>query len=157
MKILLGILLLASAALAFAPNYYVVVDGAVVYDVDHNYEDDYIIQRLPYWTPVEAEEIGSPESPRTYCLVKLADGRSGVTEWDYLGRALVVVADDVPLTGPPKDVPVEIRRLKKGEFLALAPLDDTPERPGFVKVVDGDGLEGWVPEDAVATWDKGAD
>jgi hypothetical protein len=156
-RFIIGVLLSASAALAFAPDHYVVVDGAVLYDEDHNYEDDYIIARLPYWTPVEAEPVGSPESARTYCFVKLADGRSGLTEWDYLGRRLVVVVDDIPLSGVPKDVPAEIRRLTKGESLALAPPGETPGKPGFVKVVDGDGLVGWVPEDAVETSAEGGE
>jgi hypothetical protein len=150
MKTLFLLLATASAALAFAPTHRVIVDGAVLYDEDHNYEDDYIIERLPYWTPVVAEEIGTPESPRTYCLATLADGRRGLTEWNYLGRALKVVVEEVVLYGAPADVPAELARMKRGDDLAFAPPPATAERPGFVEVVNVDGLRGWVPEDAVA-------
>lgn len=144
------ILLSASAALAFTPTHFVVVDGAVLYDEDHNYEDDYILERLPYWTPVVAEEVGPPDSPRTYCLAALADGRRGLTEWDYLGRALTVVADGVTLADVPAGVPADVTRMKKGDALAYAPTVEAGSRPGFVEVVNADGLRGWVPEDAVA-------
>jgi hypothetical protein len=150
LKILIALTLVASAALAFAPTHLVVVDGAVLYDEDHNYEDDYIIARLPYWTPVVAEEVGTPESARTYCLVTLADGRRGVTEWDYLGRALKVIVDQTALADVPGHVPADATRLTKGDVVAFAPADVTAERPGFIEVVSADGLRGWVPEGDVA-------
>jgi hypothetical protein len=144
------VLLSASAALAFTPTHRVIADGAVLYDEDHNYDDNYIIERLPYWTPVVAEEVGPPDSPRTYCLATLADGRRGLTEWDNLGRALEVIVDEVTLAGVPAGVPPEAAEMKRGDQLAFAPPSPKGERPGFVEVVNADGLRGWVPEDAVA-------
>ncbi|HUV85965.1 MAG TPA: hypothetical protein VMX79_02510 [bacterium] len=149
-KIFTALTLVASTALAFAPTHLVVVEGAVLYDEDHNYGDDYIVERLPYWTPVVAEPVGTPESPRTYCLVTLEDGRRGLTEWDYLGRALTVVAEETTLAGVPADVPADVTRLKKGAVLAFAPTAEAGSRPGFIEVLNEDGLRGWVPEDAVA-------
>lgn len=140
----------AAAALAFAPTHLVIADGAVLYDEDHNYEDDYILARLPYWTPVVAEPVGAAESPRTYCLATLEDGRRGLTEWDYLGRALTVVVDEVTLADVPAGVAVDVARLKKGDALAYAPTVEAGSRPGFVEVLNADGLRGWVSEDAVA-------
>jgi len=135
-------LLSASAALAFTPTHFVVAEGAVLYDEDHNYEDDYIIARLPYWTPVEAEPVGSPESARTYCFVKLADGRSGLTEWDYLGRALRAVTDDVPIFAKPDEGTVK-GRLAKGEVVGFVLIggETAPEHFG---VATAEGIEGWV-------------
>jgi len=135
-------LLAASAALAFTPDHLVVVDGAAVYDEDHNYEDDYIIERLPYWTPVEAEAVGTPISARTYCLVTLADGRRGLTEWDHVGWALRAVRDDVPVYDYPVIGDMEgtvVGHLEKGEVVAF--------RSGAIEfegIITADGLEGWV-------------
>jgi hypothetical protein len=140
----------AATALAFTPTHLVIADGTVLYDEDHNYEDDYILERLPYWTPVVAEPVGTAESPRTYCLVTLTDSRRGLTEWDYLGRTLVVVADEANLSGVPQDVPVEVKILKKGDLVANAPTSVAGSKAGFIEVLNEDGLRGWVPEDAVA-------
>jgi hypothetical protein len=134
--------LCAAAALAFAPDHYVVVDGAVIYDEDHNYEDDYIVARLAYWTPVEAESVGTPISARTYCLVTLADGRHGLTEWDNLGWALRAVKDDVPVYEYPvigDMVGTIVGTLEKGEVVAF--------RNGAIEyegIITADRLEGWV-------------
>jgi len=149
MKTLLCLLLLAPAALAFTPDHLVIVDGAVVYDEDHNYEDDYIIERLPYWTPVEAEAVGTPLSARTYCLVKLADGRSGLTEWDHLGWALRAVRDDVPVyeRPPTGDTAGTVAgTLKKGEVVAYA-LIDSPVFIDYHGIMTAGRLEGWVHTD----------
>jgi hypothetical protein len=140
-KIFTILTLFASMALAFAPNFYVVVDGAVVYDEDHNYEDNYVIERLPYWTPVEADWVGSP-GDRTYCRVKLADGRSGLTEWTNLGWALRATKDDVPVFEYPvigDMVETVVGTLEKGEVVAF--------RGGAIEyegVMTADRLEGWV-------------
>ena len=142
MKTLLCILLLAPAALAFAPDHYVVVDGAVVYDEAHNYEDDYIVETLPFWTPVEAEPVGTPESARTYCYVKLADGRAGLTEWDYLGWALRAARDDVPIFAEPNEGAVK-GRLAKGDVVAFI-LIDGEVAIDYYGVTTAEGLEGWV-------------
>jgi hypothetical protein len=150
LKAFIGLTLAASAALAFTPTHFVVVDGAVLYDEDHNYEEEYIVARLPYWTAVQAEPVGSPESPRTYGLVTLADGRRGLTEWDYLGGRLEVVAEEAVLTGVAADVPDDVARVVKGEEVALAPAAAAGRRPGFVEVLTADGLRGWVPEEALA-------
>jgi len=142
MKTLLCILSLASAALAFAPNYYVVVDGAVVYDEAHNYEDDYIVETLPFWTPVEAEPVGSPESARTYCYVKLADGRAGLTEWDYLGRALQAARDGVLVYAEPGGGAVKAR-LANAELVAFILIDGRTD-PDHFGVTTAGRTEGWV-------------
>jgi len=148
--IIIWALAAAAAALAFTPTHFVIADGAALYDEDHNYEDDYIIERLPYWTPVAAEEVAPTESPRTYCLATLADGRRGLTEWDYLGRILEVVVDETALSNVPADVPADVTRLKKGDLVAYAPTDEAASRPGFVEVMNADGVRGWLPADAVA-------
>jgi hypothetical protein len=141
-RFIIGVLLSASAALAFAPNYYVVVEGAVLYDQDHNYEDDYIIERLPFWTPVEAEPVGSPESARTYCYVKLADGRAGLTEWDYLGWALRAAGDDVPIFAEPDEGEIK-GRIARGDVVAFI-LIDGEVALDYYGVTTAERLEGWV-------------
>jgi hypothetical protein len=150
LKAFVGLTLAASAAFAFAPTHFVVVDGAVLYDEDHNYEEEYILARVPYWTPVEAEPVGPLESPRTYCLVTLADGRHGLTEWDYLGRRLEVVAEEAALTAVAADVPADATRLRKGDLVAYAPAAEAASWAGFVEVLTAARLRGWVPEDALA-------
>jgi hypothetical protein len=136
------LIITASAALAFTPDHIVVVDGAVVYDEDHNYESDYIIAHLAYWTPVVAEPVGTPESPRTYCLVTLEDGRRGLTEWDHVGWALKAVRDDVPVyerTVIHDDGGAVVATLDKGEVVAF--------RTGAIEcegIITAERLEGWV-------------
>ena len=145
-RIIITVVVSVSAALAFAPDHYVVVDGAVLYDEAHNYEDDYIIERLPYWTPVEAEAVGSPESARTYCFVKLADGRSGLTEWDNLGWALRAVKDDVPVLERPvigDMAETVVGHLEKGDVVAYI-LIDSPVSLEYHGITTAEGLEGWV-------------
>jgi hypothetical protein len=144
-------LLLAPAALAFAPGHYVVVDEAVVYDENHNYEDDYIVARLPYWTPVVAEPVGPPESARTYCLVTTEDGRRGLTEWDTLGWALEAVRDDVPIyETPPTDgsAGTVAGTLEKGEVVAYA-LISSPVFIDYHGVMTASRLKGYVYKDDV--------
>lgn len=146
LKVLPVLALCASAALAFAPDHYVVVDGAVVYDEDHNYEDDYIIERLAYWTPVEAEAVGTPMSARTYCLVTLADGRRGLTEWDNLGWALRAIKDDVPVYEYPvvgDMVGTVVGTVAKGEVVAFI-LIDGQVAVEYYGITTADRLEGWV-------------
>jgi len=146
LKVFSVLILFASAALAFAPDHYVVVDGAVVYDEDHNYEDDYIIERLPYWTPVVAEAVGTPISARTYCLVTLEDGRRGLTEWDHLGWALRTVKEDGPVFEYPVigDIAETIvGHLEKGEVVAFI-LIDGQVAPEYYGVTTAERLEGWV-------------
>ncbi|MGD8719659.1 MAG: hypothetical protein PVH29_12670 [Candidatus Zixiibacteriota bacterium] len=149
MKLLLCALLLAPAALAFAPDHIVVVDDAVVYDEDHNYEDDYVIARLPYWTPVVAESVGTPMSARTYCLVTTEDGRRGLTEWDTLGWALKAVRDDVPIySQPPTDdtAGTVVGRLAKGELVAYAVIS-SPVFIDYHGVMTASRLKGFVHTD----------
>jgi hypothetical protein len=141
-RIIVATLLLAVAALAFAPNYYVVVDGGVVYDEAHNYEDDHVVGELPYWTPVEAEPVGSPESARTYCYVKLADGRAGLTEWDNLGWALRAAGDDVPIFAEADEGEVK-GRLARGDVVAFI-LVDGEVAIDYYGVTTAERLEGWV-------------
>jgi hypothetical protein len=135
-------LLAASAALAFTPDHIVIVDGAVVYDEEHNYEDDHIIARLPYWTPVVAEYVGTPASARTYCLVTLEDGRYGLTEWDNVGWALRAVRDDVAVYEGAvinDDGGAVVDTLAKGEVVAF--------RTGAIEcegIITAERLEGWV-------------
>lgn len=148
MKAILFILLSASAALAFTTTHLVVVESAVVYDEAHNYEDDYVVAALPYWTPVEAEPVGSPESARTYCFVKLADGRAGLTEWDYLGRALQAVKDGVLVYAEPGEGAVKAR-LSKSELVAFVLIDGRTD-PDHFGVTTAGGTEGWVRKSDVA-------
>ena len=145
-KIFTILTLFASAALAFTPDHYVVVDGAVVYDEAHNYEDDFIVERLAYWTPVEAEPVGSPESARTYCFVKLADGRSGLTEWDNLGWALRAVKEDVPVIEYPVIGDIAetlVGHLEKAEVVAFILIDGQVALE-YYGVTTAERLEGWV-------------
>ncbi len=152
MKTLICLLLLASAALAFAPDHYVVVSEAIVYDEAHNYEDDYIIERLAFWTPVEAEPVGSPESARTYCFVKLADGRRGLAEWDYFGRAYDVAAEETILVGVPAVARTERARLKRGEVVAETgpPATDDAGNVTWRQVTTAEGQRGWLSAPALA-------
>jgi hypothetical protein len=151
-KLLFVFLIASSAALAFAPTHLVVVSEAVVYDEDHNYEDEYIIERLPYWTPVVAEEVGSPESARTYCLVTLADGRRGLAEWDYFGRAYAVAAEETILVGVPAVARTERARLKRGEVVAETgpPATDDAGNVTWRQVTTEDGQRGWLSAPALA-------
>ncbi|MEE9456683.1 MAG: hypothetical protein V3W11_06005 [bacterium] len=146
------LLLASSAALAFTPTHLVIVEGAVLYDEDHNYEDYYIIERLPYWTPVVAEEVGSPLSPRTYCLVTLADGRRGLAEWDYLGRAYDVAAEETILVGVPAVARTERARLKRGEVVAETgpPATDDAGNVTWRQVTTAEGQRGWLSAPALA-------
>ncbi len=151
-KLISAVLFTASAALAFTPTHLVVVSAAIVYDEDHNYEDDYIIERLPYWTPVVAEEVGSPLGPRTYCLATLADGRRGLTEWDYLGRAYDVAAEETILVGVPAVARTERARLKRGEVVAETgpPATDDAGNVTWRQVTTAEGQRGWLSAPALA-------
>jgi hypothetical protein len=62
---------------------------------------------------------------------------------------LVVAADEAALSGVPQDVPAEVVQLKKGDLVAYAPTDVAGSKPGFIEVLNADGLRGWVPEDAL--------
>ena len=141
----------AAAAFAFTPSHLVVAEEAVIYDEDHNYDDDYIIERLPYWTPVAAEAVGSRQSPRTYCLVTLADGRRGLTEWDNVGRAFVIVAEEALLVGVPAVAKTKVAALKKGEIVAETgpPATDADRNPTWFQVVTEEGDAGWVSAQAL--------
>ena len=146
------LLLASSAALAFTPTHLVVVSEAIVYDEDHNYEDDYILERLPYWTPVVAEEVGSPLSPRTYCLVTLEDARQGLAEWDYFGRAYDVAAEETILVGVPAVARTERARLKRGEVVAETgpPATDDAGNVTWRQVTTAEGQRGWLSAPALA-------
>ncbi len=148
-KIISALLLTASAALAFTPTHLVIAESAALYDVDEDYDESHIVERLPYWTAVVAAPVAPTEPPRTCCHVTLENGTAGFTEWENLGRALAVVAEETTLSGVPQDVPLEVTRLKKGELVAYAPTDAAASKPGFVEVLNADGLRGWVPEDAL--------
>jgi hypothetical protein len=151
-KLFAALTLVASTVLAFAPTHFVVVSEAIVYDEAHNYEDGYILERLPYWTPVVAEEVGSPLSPRTYCLVTLADGRRGLTEWDYLGRAYDVAAEETILVGVPAVARTERARLKRGEVVAETgpPATDDAGNVTWRQVTTAEGQRGWLSAPALA-------
>lgn len=151
-KIFTVLTLVASAAVAFTPTHLVVVDDAVVYDEAHNYEEDFIIARLPYWTEVEAEWYGSPESARTYCLVTLADGQQGLAEWDYFGRAYAVAADETILVGVPAAARTERARLKRGVVVAETgpPATDDAGNVTWRQVTTEEGQQGWVSAPALA-------
>jgi hypothetical protein len=151
-KIFTILTLFASAAIAFTPTHLVVVSEAIVYDEDHNYEDDFIIARLPYWTPVEAEWYGSPESARTYCLVTLADGQQGLAEWDYFGRAYAVAADETILVGVPAAAHTERARLGRGEVVAETgpPATDDAGNVTWRQVTTEEGQQGWISATALA-------
>ncbi len=142
----------ASAALAFTPTHLVIVDGAVLYDEDHNYEDDYILERLAYWTLVVAEEVGSPLSPRTYCLVTLEDARQGLAEWDYFGRAYDVSAEETILVGVPAVAQTERARLTRGEVVAETgpPATDDAGNVTWRQVTTAEGQRGWLSAPALA-------
>lgn len=151
-KIFTILTLFASAAFAFAPTHFVVVSEAIIYDEAHNYEDDFLIARLPYWTEVEAEWYGSPESARTYCLVTLADGQQGLAEWDYFGRAYAVAADETLLVGVPAAAHTERARLKRGEVVAETgpPATDDAGNVTWRQVTTEEGQQGWVSAPALA-------
>ncbi len=145
-KIFTILTLFASAALAFTPTHLAVVSEAVVYDEAHNYEDDYIVARLPYWTPVVAEAVGTPISARTYCLVTLEDGRRGLTEWDNLGWALSAVKADVPVFEYPVIGDITetvVGHLEKGEVVAFILIDGQVALE-YYGVTTAERLEGWV-------------
>jgi hypothetical protein len=151
-KFLFVILIVASAALAFAPTHLVVVSEAIVYDEAHNYEDDYIVARLSYWTEVRAEWYGSPESARTYCLVTTADGQQGLAEWDYFGRAYAVAADETILVGVPAVARTERARLGRGDVVAETgpPATDDAGNVTWRQVTTAEGQQGWVSAPALA-------
>ncbi len=152
MKTLLFVLFTATAALAFTPTHLVVVSEAVVYDEAHNYEEDFIIARLPYWTEVEAEWVGSPESARTYCLVTTADGQQGLAEWDYFGRAYAVAADETIMVGVPAAARTERARLKGGDVVAEIgpPATDDAGNVTWRQVTTEEGQQGWVSAPALS-------
>ncbi len=151
-KFLFIILIAPSAALAFAPTHLVVVSEAVVYDEAHNYEQDYIVARLPYWTEVRAEWYGPPESARTYCLVTTADGQQGLAEWDYFGRAYAVAADETILVGVPAAAQTERARLGRGDVVAETgpPATDDAGNVTWRQVTTEEGQQGWVSAPALA-------
>ncbi len=151
-KFLFVFLLTSSPALAFTPTHLVVVEGAVVYAEAPNYEDDYILERLPYWTPVVAEEVGSPLSARTYCLVTLEDARQGLAEWDYFGRAYDVAAEETILVGVPAVARTERARLKRGEVVAETgpPATDDAGNVTWRQVTTAEGQRGWLSAPALA-------
>jgi hypothetical protein len=152
LRIFTALTLVVPAALAFTPTHLVVVSEAVVYDEAHNYEDDFIITRLPYWTEVEAEWVGSPESARTYCLVTTADGQQGLAEWDYFGRAYVVAADETIMVGVPAAARTERARLKGGDVVAEIgpPATDDAGNVTWRQVTTAEGQQGWVSAPALA-------
>ncbi len=141
----------AAAAFAFAPTHVVVAEEAVVYDEAHNYDEEYVVARPARWTPVAAEAVGPPQSPRTYCLVTLADGRRGLTEWDNVARAFVVVADETSLVGVPAAAKTEVAILKKGDIVAQAgpPATDEAGSVSWCQVVAEGGEAGWVDAQAL--------
>ena len=143
----LFIIFAAPAALAFTTTHLVVVESAVVYDEAHNYEDDHVVAELPYWTPVEAEPVGTPQSARTYCFVKLADGRAGLTEWDYLGWALQAARDGVLVYAEPGEGAVKAR-LANAELVAFILIDGRTD-PDHYGVTTAKGTKGWVRKDDV--------
>lgn len=151
-KFLFVFLIASSPALAFSPTHFVVVSEAIVYDEEHNYEDNYILERLPYWTSVVAEEVGSPLSPRTYCLVTLEDGRQGLAEWDYFGRAYDVAAEETILVGVPAVARTERARLKRGEVVAETgpPATDDAGNVTWRQVTTAEGQRGWLSVPALA-------
>ena len=143
----LGLTLAAAAAAAFTATYVVVTDDAVIYDQAHQYDDDYVVARPPYWTPATCETVGTPQSPRTYCLVTLEDGRRGLAEWDYFGRLLVVRDGATLATGPGGDKAAAT--VAAGEEVARVGEETTPQGELWLELVTRDGRRGWLPAAAV--------
>jgi hypothetical protein len=152
LRIFTALTLFATAALAFAPTHLVVVSEAIVYDEAHNYEEDFIIARLPYWAEVEAEWYGPPESARTYCLVTTAEEQQGLAEWDYFGRAYAVAADETILVGVPAVAHTERARLGRGDVVAETgpPATDEAGDVTWRQVTTEEGQQGWVSAPALA-------
>jgi hypothetical protein len=147
-----GALSAAYSAAAFAPGHLVIVDGAAVYDEAHNYEEEYVVARPAFWTPVVAAWVGTPQSPRTYCLVTFANGTRGLTEWDNVGRAYTVTAADTPLLGVPAAEATTLAVLSKGELVAETGPPATAEDGAVTwrQVVTADGTGGWAAAAALA-------
>jgi hypothetical protein len=143
----------ASAALAFTPTHLVVVEGAVVYDEEHNYDDDHVIARLTYWTPVEVAPIGWPTKPKPYCRVTLIDGSAGLTDCENLAPGYEVVAEEAVLRLWAGSDEAELTRVYKGDRLADAMAGFFVRgKLDWFEVKTETGIEGWIAGAAVNRW-----
>lgn len=144
MKTLALLLTAAAAAGAFAPTDVAIVDGAPFYKEGWCGDESGVLAELPYWTPIRAETVGNPESPRTYGHVTLKGGEEGEMEWSDLGILYAAISDDAPVRAHPEDGAMVVARLAQGEWVAEVRVVHAEVEGRWLEVMTAGGQRGWL-------------